>query len=380
MKKYNITFVIVLLIIGLLSTSCKKGGKSDVEKITLDSLHITEFAQNIERKVINGDTVFYVKAFDKKGLKLKLQKNSIAYSSLDANFGPYYFDNYFNRISDAAVQAVAEGGDFKFVRYYKIGSEHHIVMRTYQDYTVSFFDWIVGLVDNEIKIQEGFIYNQSSTLSNDLIYYLHYHVMEITNPEGATPNLVKANGLLMAGKEREALKLLQKNKSQLKQYPTYWQIYIGALYESDNKNFIANLDALKNEGIDDRTIYLHKLLYYSSNGNSKATEQIIGKMIDLTGDDPVYLFLYGKSLSIEEDFKNALICYQNLEKAMPLLWDIWCEKLGCYYQLGDTEAFKKYALQGVSNFGMSESELLDFIQLHFPAMKKINFFPKNAEI
>ena len=380
MKKYNITFVIVLLIIGLLSTSCKKGGKSDVEKITLDSLHITEFAQNIERKVINGDTVFYVKAFDKKGLKLKLQKNSIAYSSLDANFGPYYFDNYFNRISDAAVQAVAEGGDFKFVRYYKIGSEHHIVMRTYQDYTVSFFDWIVGLVDNEIKIQEGFIYNQSSTLSNDLIYYLHYHVMEITNSEGATPNLVKANGLLMAGKEREALKLLQKNKSQLKQYPTYWQIYIGALYESDSKNFIANLDALKREGIDERTIYLHKLLYYSSNGNSQATKQIIEKMIDLTGDDPVYLFLYGKSLSIEENFKNALICYQNLEKAMPLLWDIWCEKLGCYYQLGDTEAFKKYALQGVSNFGMSESELLDFIQLHFPAMKKINFFPKNAEI
>lgn len=380
MKKYNLIYLSIFLIIGLLSFSCKKGGKSDSEKVTLDSLHITEFAQNIEKNVINGDTIFYVKAFDKKGLKLKLQENSIAFSSLDANFGQFYFDNYFDRISDAAVEAVANGGDFKFVKYYKKGEEHHIVMRTYQDYTVSFFDWIVGIVDNEIKIKEGFIYNQSSTLSNDLIYYLHYHVMEITNPDGATPNLVKANGLLMAGKEREALKLLQKNKSQLKQYPTYWQIYIGALYESDNKNFIANLDALKKEGIDDRTIYLHKLLYYSSNGNSKATEQIIGKMIDLTGDDPVYLFLYGKSLSIEEDFKNALICYQNLEKAMPLLWDIWCEKLGCYYQLGDTEAFKKYALQGVSNFGMSESELLDFIQLHFPAMKKINFFPKNAEI
>lgn len=380
MKKYNLIYLSIFLIIGLLSFSCKKGGKSDSEKVTLDSLHIKEFAQNIEKNVINGDTIFYVKAFDKKGLKLKLQENSIAFSSLDANFGQFYFDNYFDRISDAAVEAVANGGDFKFVKYYKKGEEHHIIMRTYQDYTVSFFDWIVGIVDNEIKIKEGFIYNQSSTLSNDLIYYLHYHVMEITNPDGATPNLVKANGLLMAGKEREALKLLQKNKSQLKQYPTYWQIYIGALYESDNKNFIANLDALKKEGIDERTIYLHKLLYYSSNGNSKATEQIIGKMIDLTGDDPVYLFLYGKSLSIEEDFKNALICYQNLEKAMPLLWDIWCEKLGCYYQLGDTEAFKKYALQGVSNFGMSESELLDFIQLHFPAMKKINFFPKNAEI
>ncbi len=380
MKKYNLTYFSVFILIGLLSISCKKGGKSDSEKITLDSLHITEFAQKIEQNVIKGDTIFYAKSFDKKGLKLKLQQNSIAYSSLDANFGQFYFDNYFNRISDAAVDAVANGGDFKFVRYYQKGKEFHIVMRTYQDYTVSFFDWIVGIVDNEIKIKEGFIYNQSSSLSNDLIYYLHYHVMEITNPEGVTPNLVKANGLLMAGKEREALKLLQKNKSQLKQYPTYWQIYIGALYESDSKNFIANLDALKKEGIDERTIYLHKLLYYSSNGNSQATKQIIEKMIDLTGDDPVYLFLYGKSLSIEENFKNALICYQNLEKAMPLLWDIWCEKLGCYYQLGDREAFKKCAVLGVSNFGMNESELLDFIQLHFPAMKKINFFTKNEQI
>lgn len=81
----------------------------------------------------------------------------------------------------------------------------------------------------------------------------------------------------MAGKERESFKLLQKNKSQLKQYPTYWQIFIGALYESDSKNFITNLDALKKEGIDERTIYLHKLLYYSSNGNSQATKQIIEK-------------------------------------------------------------------------------------------------------
>lgn len=380
MKKHNLIYLSILIILGLLSISCKKGGKPDTGKITLDSLNITEFAQKIEQSVINGDTVFYASAFDKKGLKLKLQENSIAFSSLDADFGQFYFDNYFNRIGDAALDAVSNGGDFKFIRYYQKGTEHHIVMRIYQDYTVSFFDWIVGIVDNEIKIREGFIFNQSSTLSNDLIYYLHYHVMEITNPDGATPQLVKANGLLLAGKEREALQLLKKHKNQLKQYPTFWQIYIGALYESDSKNFITNLDGLQNEGIDQRTIYLHKLLYYSSNGNSIATKQIIEKMIDLTGDDPVYLFLYGKSLSIEEDFKNALICYQNLEKAMPLLWDIWCEKLGCYYQLGDREAFKKCAELGISNFGMNESELLDFIQLHFPAMKKINFFPKNEQI
>lgn len=79
---------------------------------------------------------------------------------------------------------MTNGGDFKFVRYYLKDKEHYVVMHTYQDYTVSFFDWIVGIVANKIKIKEGFIYNQSSTLSNDLIYYLYYHVMEISNPEG----------------------------------------------------------------------------------------------------------------------------------------------------------------------------------------------------
>ncbi|HPE39880.1 MAG TPA: hypothetical protein PLI77_02195 [Bacteroidales bacterium] len=380
MKRIHLIYPIILFFLVFGSYSCKKGNKIDSQQVTLDSLHITEFALKIENAVSNGDTALYIQAFDKKGLKQKLQSNSIAYSSLDASFGQFYFDNYFSKMARSAVEAVSKGGDFKFVHYYKTGKEHHIVMRTYQDFTVNYNDWILSIVDNEIKITEGFIYNQSSTLSNDLIYYLHYHVMEITNPDGVTPNLVKANGLLQAGKEKAALKILEKNKDLLKQYPTFWQIYIGALFENDNKNFISNLEKLKTEGIDDRTIYLHKLLYYSNGGNSEATKQIIEKMIPFTGDDPIYLFLYGKALTSEEDYQNALVCFENLENVMPLLWDIWCEKLACYYQLGEVDAFKKWAVMGVSNFGLTESELLDFIQLHFPAMKKIIFFPKNEQI
>lgn len=379
MKRVSFLYFCILIALVFVNFSCKRGGKSDDEKIKLDSLQITSFAKQIEQSILKGDTAFYVNVFDKKGLKLKLQSNSIAFSSLDASFGQFYFDNYFTRIIQSAVDAVAKGGDFKFVHYYQKGDEHHIVMRTYQDFTVNYNDWIVSIVDNQFKITEGFIYNQSSTLSNDLLYYLHYHVMEITNPDGVTPILVKANGLLVSGREKEALKLLGKNKELLKQYPTFWQIYIGALFESDAKNFIQNLESLKNEGIDDRTLFLHKLMFYSNGGNSVATKQIIEKMIGFTGDDPIYLFLYGKSLSLEEDYKNALICFENLDRVMPLLWDIWCEKLACYYQLGELETFKNCTLLGVSNFGMSEAELLDFIYLHFPASKKLDFFPKNVQ-
>jgi hypothetical protein len=73
-------------------------------------------------------------AFDKEYLKTKLQDNSIAFSSLDASFGKYYFERYFQKIGIAAVSAVDNGGDFKFVHYYVKDKEHHIVMRTYEDF------------------------------------------------------------------------------------------------------------------------------------------------------------------------------------------------------------------------------------------------------
>lgn len=378
MKRNFVLFAVTFFMLGAISISCKKGTFSNADKVTLDSLNVTEFALELEKSVLDGDTLFYASSFDKEFLKTKLQDNSIAFSSLDASFGKYYFERYFQKIGIAAVSAVENGGDFKFVQYYIKDKEHHIVMRTYEDFMIKIEDWVVHVVDNKIKIKEGFLYNTSTSLSNDLIFYLHYHVMEITNPEGATPNLVKANGLLMAGREKEALKILEKNKALLKQYPSYWQIYLSCLYETDAKNYIQKLDALKGEGFDERSVNLHKLLFYANTGSSESTRQIVELLINETGDDPIYLFLYGKALTLEGDYKNGMLCFQNLETAMPLLWDVWCEKLGCYYHLGEVENFKKSAILGLEAFGMTEAELLDFINLHFPAMKKIDFFPKNS--
>lgn len=378
MNKKLLLFVVIVIILSAFISSCNRKGVKGSDKVTLDSLHVTEFAMQIENAVLQGDTLLYANAFDKEYLKTKLQDNSIAFSSLDASFGKYYFERYFQKIGIAAVAAIDNGGDFKFVNYYVKENEHHIVMRTYDDFSIKIEDWIVHIVDNKIKIKEGFLFNSSTTLSNDLIYYLHYHVMEITNPDGVTPNLVKANGLLLAGKEKEALKILEKNKELLKQYPTYWQIYFSCLYEADSKNYISKLDLLKKEGFDERTLLLHKLLFYANTGSSESVRQIVERLITFTGDDPIYLFLYAKALNLEGDYKNGVICFQNLETAMPLLWDVWCEKLECYYHLGEVDNFKKNAILGYEAFSMTEAELLDFINLHFPAMKKIEFFVKNS--
>lgn len=98
MKKSFIIFTTVIFILGAFTISCKRGGVKGSEKITLDSLHIIEFAMEIENSVLQGDTLFYVDAFDKEYLKTKLQDNSIAFSSLDASFGKHYFERYFQKI------------------------------------------------------------------------------------------------------------------------------------------------------------------------------------------------------------------------------------------------------------------------------------------
>ena len=378
MKRNFVLFAVTFFMLGAISISCKKGTFSNADKVTLDSLNVTEFALELEKSVLDGDTLFYASSFDKEFLKTKLQDNSIAFSSLDASFGKDNFERYFHQIGIAAVSAIENYGDFKFVNYYVKDNEHHIVMRTYEQFTIKIDDWIVHVVDNKIKIKEGFLFNTSTTLSNDLIYYLHQIAMLKTNPEGAIPHLVKATGLLMAGREKEALKILEKNKVFLKQYPSYWKIYIMCLQELDVNKYIQRIDALKDEGYDSRSLLLHKLLFYVNSGNSELSRQMIEQLIPFTGDDPIYLFLYGKALTLEGDYKNGMLCFQNLETAMPLLWDVWCEKLECYYHLGDVDNFKKSALLGYNTFDMTEAELLDFINLHFPAMKKIEFFAKNS--
>ncbi|HPB58315.1 MAG TPA: hypothetical protein PK471_07070 [Bacteroidales bacterium] len=341
-----------------------------MDKVELDSLHVVSFAQDIEAAVINGDTSYYGNAFDQDLLRSQLIENTIAFSSLDTPFGKYYFDRFFQRKGISAVQSIQNGGDFKFVHYYVKEGKHHIVMRTYDDYTLQFDDWVVDLKDEQLKIVDGFSYTTSATLIRDLTYYLQFHALEITNPKGVTPILVKANSLLKAGNEKKALALLEKNKEQLKRYPSYWQIYLGALYESQPDKYIERLNEIEADQFDERSINLHKLLYFANNGMSDSTKKQIEALIPETGDDPLYLFLYGKALSMEGEYQNALVCFENIEKATPLLWDIWCERLELYSQLGDSNGFNEWAKKGTLAFNMTEDEVVEFVKLHFPGMAK----------
>ena len=376
-------FIYFLLMAGLLlvaSPSCKKMKKVSNNDIAIDSVSVKAFARLLESKVNKGDDTYYASLFDMQYIREQLKSNSVVYSALDAEAGDFFFKNYIQQIGFSTFDAIENGGDFKFVRYYMKDNEHHIVVRTYYDFGLRIDDWIVHACGQDIKIKDGFLYNQSSTLINDLMYYIQYNIMQRSVPDGATYFLFKAQSLLEGGKEKEALKILKEQKESLKGYPQYWQLYVKTLYESDHKQFLNAFEQLSEEALfDERNILLNKMLYFANESNIEETQAVIEALIPFTGDDPIYLFFFAKVFADNQEYEAALECFNALEGMTPLLWDIWCEKLDCHYQLNDTESFKKTALLAEKIYNMTPSELLEFIELNFPAMKKVNFFDKNLK-
>ena len=139
MKK-NILFAVC--IICLLSTSChhKKDKDAVQQTVELNEQNITTFAKNIALGIVNGDAKALNDVIDKQNIKQLVTENSIVYSGFDVEGA----ENYFNKclqLGDVAVQAVNNGGDYAFTKYYVKDKQHHIVFRTYDNFNVNFMDF-----------------------------------------------------------------------------------------------------------------------------------------------------------------------------------------------------------------------------------------------
>lgn len=360
---------LLILFVTLLFSSCNK---KQEQTQTADSVLIlneqlaTEFAQKIEQSVLNEASDFFNEAFDKKKIReIISSQNSIVASSFDTQFGRDAFDNNFH-YGDFAVAAVQNGGDFRFVRHYEKNGLHHVIFRIYDNFGLKIDDFTLGISDgNEVKIEEAYIYNLSSTFSNLVLHDMLYCTMMNTEPDEAAHAVTTAEELLNAGKFRPLLQHLQANKELIKEYPYYNFFYIQSIHELSS-NFIADLEKMKEDSIDERCILVHKLIYYTNLGKTEAVESVIQQLIDYTGEDPIYWVFYGKAMSSSKDYEGALKAYANAELAMPTIWDIWSGKLDCYYRLNRRSDFDQCISQASELFGMSEVEITDFVKKHYP--------------
>lgn len=362
--------LIIICILGITLCGCHNKSKQQDEDLAVELTEesVQNFALRIENAILNGNPMVLNNAFAEDIIKDSVSQNSIVFSSLDTDFGQAFWKSNF-RLGDYCATMVNEGGDFKFVRQYVKDGQHHIIFRTYCDYGLRFDDFTVCAGDTSLKIVDGFIYNLSTSFIHNLQYDMLYQILQKTDPEGVTKYLSDASALLDQGKSADALKMLNEHNDVLHEYPYYWQMLIRAQYEASPKTFIAELDKLAEQGFDERAILTHKLLYYANQGEVQATEEVINRLIEFTGDDPIYLLFYGRANFVSGYYQDALTCYQNAAQNLPMLWDIWYGLLECYAQLNDKDNFGKTANIALENFGMTNAEITELIQNDFPKMR-----------
>jgi tetratricopeptide (TPR) repeat protein len=336
------------------------------DPVVLTEESVTAFAMQMENSItgFRSDTAFLNHAFDKKYIQSVISDHPIVYSALNTDFGQQFFNHSFT-FGDEVSTAVENGGDFRFVRYYEKNGEHHLLMHLYRDFSLKIFDFVLDTVNSQIKIKDGFLYDLSDTYSNQIRYNVVYGVLQKTNPEGVTSVFMKINQLFKDKKVKEVQKCLKENQTLLQEYPVYQYYRIQNSFDVDPKNHIAFLEQLETEGLDTRTVLLYKMHYYCNTGKSELLLDVIDKLIDYTGDDPIYLLFYGKSCFVAKKYEEALYCYENAEAGMPLIWDLWFGKLECYTQLKMKKEFDATLALGKELYGMSDEDLKALVKNYF---------------
>lgn len=366
------TVLFTFIVFGILPSflvACKekKSTLSEEKNIELNEESVSAFGVQIENSVMAFNPDFFNRAFDKAYIRNVISDNSIVYSSLDTDFGQAYFESNFKMGNDA-MEVVENGGDFKFVRYYEKEGESHIIMRTYRDYTIVIDDYIVDTSGSALKIKDGFNYNLSTDFSNQVRYNVFFNVMNRTHPEGDTRLLLTVRSLLTDGNAREARRLLEENKTALESYPYYLQYYIQSVYETDKDHYIRLLGQLEEEGFDHRSVLLHMLLFYVHQGMPSEAEKVIDELITYTGDDPIYLFMFGVANFNAGQYETALYCYENAASGMPMIWDIWYGKLECLAKMERSTEFRETLNEGEKAYNMSPYELEELAKRNFPGI------------
>lgn len=372
--KLSISLAIICLLI-VCTNSCKNRSAETPEQdkknttIVLNEQSATDFAHQIENSLINGEPSFLNNAFDRASIKKIISANSIVASAFDTEAGQAAFDNNF-KYGDFTVNTINDGGDFRFIRYYEENGKHHIVFRTYIDFGLKIDDYMLGLNEkNEIKIVDGYSYNMSATFSEIVKYDMLYYALRNTEIQSEAHLISTADSLLNAKQYKPLIRFLNEHKTELNKYPYYNYFYINALNETST-DFIRDLDQLQVEGLDERCTLLHKILFYTNKGEADKVEETIQKIINYSGEDPIYWFFYGKACANAGNYQNALRAYANSEKAMPMIWDLWKGKLYCFYQLNEKENFFQCLDLAKDTYSMTDDELNNIVRKEFPKMKR----------
>ena len=357
-KKITLIFT-CLLCLALIGVSCKKKEQTE-KKHTLTESEMTsmvkDFIQKAEKSVHDGKADFLNNAVDTVALKAAVEKKS---SALDIGAGMEIF--YGNcSFGDYLCDIEESGGSFRFDTTYVKNGQHHVVLRTYDgNGNFQFEDLLMGFQNGKAVIKDAFLYSITSCLSDKIASETILNVfMTIDSPTEDARNMITVTALCANGEYQQMWKLLNEQKNQLQQFTSFYKFYTIGLHACST-NFTGDLEALRNDGADERFILYHQLCHAIRTGDAEAAMQHISKLIDYTGDDPIYWVLYAKALTNAQQYKEALAAYNTAKQGMDYIWDIWTGELTCYKRLRDTETFNNCLLAGKILYGLSDDEIAD---------------------
>lgn len=344
--------LVVSALVALVGCTPKSAPVHDTAAMELNEQTIRAFASQLVSRLENGDASALNDAINKDYIKTLVSDNSIVYSGFDVEGGQNYFEHSL-RLGDQVLQALDNGGDFSFVRYYQDEEGHHAVFRTYNNYIVDFYDCLMDTVDGQMAIQDCYIYSLGTKLSENVKYNMLYNLLLQTNPDSEVKWLREAEELTAAGSYQAAVSVLEAHEEELKDYPLFHQLYLVNLYKQNPKTFPSRLQTIQDK-LDPRYFLFHQLHCCYTGGDIAGTEKTAAALIDHTGDDPIYLFLLGQAYQNHGKYDGALECYQILDESMPLFWDLWQSELLCYQKLKDEKGYESCLQRGEEVFGPNE--------------------------
>jgi tetratricopeptide (TPR) repeat protein len=165
----------------------------------------TEFAQELERSIVNADATFMDAAMD-AGLMLersgvKTGKNKRAITAGMSNG---------LKMGTAIINALSKTGSYQFVNEYSKKDTEHVIFRLYDHGMINYHDLELAHVDGKVKIADLFIYLTGQNLS-ETMQSLFAQMGDVSSSEGPSKETLawmddakRIRGLITAKQYREA--------------------------------------------------------------------------------------------------------------------------------------------------------------------------------
>lgn len=352
--------ITILLLCAIFSAFCLSGCKekkqekpktemSDKEKMAA----IETFKTKAMESLASGDADFLNNAVDTVALKTLVAKKT---SALEIGAGMEIFHGNC-RYGDYLLSVDQTGGSVRFDTCYTKNGRYHLVLRTYDDRgSIMFDDLLLNFKKGKVVIEDAFLYSISALLSDKIASEVTLNTfMTIDNPTEDARNMILVTALCQSGQYSRMWELMQDKKAQLLQFTDFYKFYPIGLYEC-SRNFVADLENLRNDGADERFILYHKLCYFIGQADTDNAFLTITQLINHTGDDPIFWVLYAQTLATAKNYKDALIAYNTAKQGMGYIWDIWTGELACYKRLHETETFQSCLNAGKELFGLTQEE------------------------